>query len=346
VERSKTTLGGWLVLVAALAIGLVALSACGGGGGSKQVEMLYSAQANELDLYDLTTGAMTVLIAAEQNNVNGQACLVPGGGGRFIMAEDTDQKTGARQGWMIFTSDGQPEKKLEEPRASNEPDQIEPYGCAFDREERLFTSDIGTGGFGATDGKLIVFFPPEYQTSCLLDNTIRVAGAVAIDDDGSVLLTESVPPGRVLRFSGPYPKDAGECGTVQPAKSTFIEDPAVGTPLGIARAPNGNWYVSSVYVPTAIREYTHDGAFVRVIAEGPEIGNPAGIAVDSKGTIYYADLGLTLSTGEDGQPSIGPEDGKGTVRKISFDADGNPQPPQIMGSNFNFPDAVSVLKLP
>lgn len=336
-----------LILTAALAAALLALNSCGaGGGGSKTVQVLFSAQANELDLYDLTTGAMTILIAAEQNNVNGQACLVPGGNGQFLMAEDTDQKNGARQGWMIFSSDGRPVKKLLEPEAPNEPDQIEPYGCAFDKERRLFTSDIGTGDFGATDGKLVLFLPPDYEDACLLDIEVRTAGTIAIDDDGSVLLTESVPPGRVLRYSGPFPKNAGECGTVKPAKSTFIEDQAVGTPLGIARASNANWYISSVYVPTAIREYTHDGAFVRVIAEGAQIGNPAGIAVDSKGTIYYADLGLTVSTGDDGKASIGPEDGKGTVRKVTFDATGNPQPPVIMGSGFNFPDAVSVLPLP
>jgi len=345
VERSSGNVGALAVLSAALAIGLAALSACG-GGGSKTVEVLFSAQANELDLYDLSSDEMTVLIPAEQNNVNGQACLLPDDGGRFLMGEDTDQKNGARQGWMIFTSDGQPEKKLEEPQSAGEAEQIDPMGCAFGKDKQLFTSDIGTGDFGATDGKFMVFFPSDYDEACLLDIEVRTAGTIAIDDDGSVLLTESVPPGKVLRYSGPFPESAGECGTVKPAKSTFIEDPEVGTPLGIARAPNGGWYVSSVYVPPAIREYGHDGAFVRVIAEGDDIGNPAGIAVAEDGTIYYADLGLSLTTGDDGQPNIGPEDGKGTVRKIEFDADGNPQAPVIIGSGFDYPDAVSILTRP
>ena len=343
MERSKGNMGALaVVLTAALAIGLAGLSACGGGGGeSKTVQVLFSAQANELDLYDLTTGAMTVLIPSEQNNVNGQACLLPDDGGRFLMAEDTNQKDGARQGWMIFTSDGQPEKKLEEPESAGEAEQIEPMGCAFGKDKQLFTSDIGTGDFGATDGKFLMFFPPDYDEACLLDIEVRTAGTIAIDDDGSVLLTESVPPGKVLRYSGPFPKDAAECGTVKPAKSTFIEDPEVGTPLGIARAPNGGWYVSSVFVPPAIREYDHDGALVHVIAEGDDIGNPAGIAVADDGTIYYADLGLTVT-----ETGIGPEGGKGTVRKIEFDADGNPQAPVIIGSDLDYPDAVSILTRP
>jgi sugar lactone lactonase YvrE len=340
MKRSRRSVVTLIALTAALGVGLAALSACD-GGGSKTVEVLFSAQANELDLYDLRTDEMTVLIPAERKNVNGQACLLPDGDGKFLMGEDTGQRDGARQGWMIFSADGQPGTKIEEPEAANEPDQIEPYGCAFDKEKRLFTSDIGDTDFDSQNGKLIVFFPSDYQASCLLDTTIRVAGAVAIDEDGSVLLTESVPPGRVLRFSGPFPNDAGECDTVKPAKETFIEDPEVGTPLGIARAPGGGWYISSVFVPPAIREYDHGGTFVRVIAEGDDIGNPAGIAVAEDGTIYYADLGLTVS-----ETGIGPESGKGTVRKITFDADGDPQAPVIIGSNLDYPDAVSILERP
>ena len=340
MERSKTHPNRSLLVMAGFAVGLLVMGACGGGGG-KTIQVLFSPQNNELDLYDLTTGAMTVLIPAEQNNVNGQACLLPNGKGEFLLGEDTGQKNGARQGWMIFSSEGQPEKKLLEPESPGEAEQIEPFGCAFDKERRLFTSDIGTGDFGATDGKLVVYFPPDYQQSCLLDIEVRTAGTIAIDDDGSVLLTESVPPGRVLRYSGPFPKSARECDTVKPAKETFIEDPEVGTPLGIARAPNGGWYVSSVFVPPAIREYGHDGNFVRVIAEGDDIGNPAGIAVAPDGTIYYADLGLTVT-----ETAIGPEDGKGTVRKIEFDTDGNPQKPVTIKDGLSFPDAVSIVSQP
>jgi sugar lactone lactonase YvrE len=319
------------------------LFACGEdeGGRFGDREVLLSPQANQLDVYDLETDEKTVLIAAEDNTVNGQVCALPDGSGRFLLGEDTGQETGARQGWGIFSPEGELQDKILEPETPNEPEQVEPYGCGFDAEGRLFTSDIGDTGFDSTNGKLIVFFPPDYDSACVLDANIRVAGAIAVDDDGSVLITESVPPGRVLRFSPPFPAGEDECDSVTPEKTTFIEDPDMGTPLGIVRAPNGNWYVSSVFVPTTIREYDATGAFVRTIAEGGDIGSPAGLAVDSNGTLYYADLAIEVS-GDD----IGPADGEGTVRRIRFDENGKPLPPEVIGSGLDYPDAVAVLTLP
>jgi hypothetical protein len=201
---------------------------------------------------------------------------------------------------------------------------------------------VGAEDFTAASGKLILFFPPDYATYCTLSDTLRTTGPVAIDDDGSVLVPESVPPGDILRYSQPFPKDATTCATTPVNKSTFIKDSNMATPAGIARAPNGNWYVSSVFVPPAINEYDKTGKLVRTIATGQDIGNPEGIAVDSKGTIYYADLGLETKPGE---LIPGPARGKGTVRKITFDKDGNPQAPVTIGSGFSFPDAVSILRV-
>ncbi len=328
------------LLLSAFVLGLLSAALACGEGSSTTVEKLFGAQANELDIYDLASGEMTVLIPSERNNVNGQICAVPHTDGHFLLGEDTHQSEGARQGWGEFDAKGKLVDKFPEPEGPNEPDQIEPYGCAFDKDDRLFTSDIGDTDFGSTNGKLILFFPPDYQSSCILAADIRVAGALALDDGGSVLLTESVPPGRVLRFSAPFPKDDGECDSVKPARTTFIEDPDMGTPLGITRATNGNWYVSSVFVPPTIREYTPAGAFVRTISEGTDIGNPAGVAVDSSGTLYYADLAIVNDNG-----NIGPQSGKGTVRKVTFDSSGNPQAPVIIASGYDYPDAVAVLNI-
>ncbi len=330
------------LLLSTIAVGLIALAlACGDGNGdeSATTEKLFGAQANELKVYDLATGEHTVLIPATQNTVNGQICAVPDTDGHFLMGEDTGQEDGARQGWGEFDADGKLVAKYLEPISANEPEQIEPYGCVFDSEGRLFTSDIGDTNFDSKNGKLILFFPPDYETSCTLASDIRVAGQLALDDDGSILVTESVPPGKVLRFSAPFPEHSDECA-IQPTRETFIEDPEMGTPMGIARAANGNWFVSSVYVPTTIREYTPDGVFVRTIVEGTDVGNPAGIAVDSRGTLYYADLGIEVADG-----SIGPASGKGTVRKVEFDTAGNPQTPVILGDGFDYPDAVAILEV-
>jgi sugar lactone lactonase YvrE len=341
VERNKK-LGRRLLVAAALAGVMIALGACTSDGKKETVYVLFSAQNNELDLYDLTTGAATVFIAAEQNNVNGQACAVPNGKGQFLMGEDTKQSEGARQGWMIFSSDGKPITKLLEPSAPNEPEQIEPYGCVFDNQKRLFVSDVGQEDFEGASGKLIVFFPPDYTTYCMLSNTLRVAGNLAMDDDGSILVTETLPPGAVLRFKPPFPEDADACETTPANMEVFIQDPDVGTPSGIARAPNGNWYVSSVFVPPAINEYDQDGNLVRNIASGDDIGNPQGIAVGPDGTIFYADLGLVQEPGK----LPGPGDHTGTVRKIAFDELGRPKAPEVIASGLDYPDAVSILPKP
>ena len=335
----------WLLAIACAFVALGA--ACSGGKAAK--EQLFSPQNEELDVYDLSTGKMTVLIpgsvdgmdAGVGENVNGQVCQFPDSSGRMIMAEDHEQKQGERPGWSIFASGGSFERKIPEPQASNEPSNIEPYGCAFDTQGRLFVSDIGTEDIGGASGKLIMYFPPDYRSFCILDTTLRVAGALAVDEPGNVYVPEASPPGRVVRFSPPFPTAPAVCDQTAANKSTFIEDAAMATPLGIVPAPNGHWYVSSVFAPPTIREYDANGKFVRTIIEGSDIGNPAGLAVDSKGTIYYADLGLVAKPG--GLP--GPAQGKGTVRKVAFDASGQPGKPETMASGLDFPDAVSILKV-
>jgi sugar lactone lactonase YvrE len=330
-----------LALLALLA--LLAVSFACNDSDKELVEKLFSPQANELDVYDISQpdAPMTVLIPAERNNVNGQVCPLPDGSGNMLMGEDTGQSEGERQGWGIFNPEGELVDKIVEPETPNEPAQIEPFGCAFDSEERLFVSDVGSGNFDATDGKLIVFFPPDYEEFCLLDSELRVPGTIALDDEGAVYISETVPPGHVLRFAPPFPESADDCDSVVPERTTFIADQTLATPFGIVRAPNGNWYVSSVFLPRGIREYDTSGRLVRTIVEGETVGSPAGLAVDSAGTLYYADLAIVQREGE----LPGPAGGQGTVRRITFDAEGNPSEPEIIGEGFDYPDAVSVLKV-
>jgi outer membrane protein assembly factor BamB len=66
-------------------------------------------------------------------------------------------------------------------------------------------------------------------------------------------------------------------------------------------------------------------------------GNPQGIAVGADGSVYYADLDLVGAL-----PDIGPgEDGK--VRRIRFDEDGDPLPPEIVRDGLAFPDGVALV---
>jgi len=327
------------LLLSAIVLGLVSAAvAC--GGGSKTVEKLYSTQNEELDVYDLSTGNMTVLIPIT-GWVNGPTCVVPDGSSSILMAEDKNEEKGVHSGWGIFSSDGKFERKIPEPASpKNEPESLDPMGCAFDSQQRLFVTDVGEESFTGASGKLILFFPPDYTTYCILSDALHTAGSVAVEDSGNVIVAET-SGGDVLRFSQPFPKDSDGCDT--PADtSIFVKDPNVVTPAGIARAPNGNWYISSVFAPKAINEYDKDGAFVRTIVSGDAIGNPEGIAVDSNGTIYYADLGLVQ---DKDHPLPHPGKDKGTVRKITFDAAGKPEAPVIMGKGLNFPDGVSVIKV-
>jgi hypothetical protein len=349
---------GCLTKSRTLALAAIALFAAGGAlaiaceddgdgnGGKDSVARLFSPQGNQLDVYDLENDQSSVLIAAEQNTVNGQVCLVPDGDGKFLLGEDTGQPE-QRMGWGIFSPEGELLQKIPEPETPNEPDQPEPYGCAFTDDGLLFTSDIGSGNFGAEDGKLIVFFPDDYESFCILDSTIRTAGQIGIDDDSNVYVTESVPPGRVQRYEGPFPESAAECESVRPTKSVFIEDPELNTPLGIARGADGHWFVSSVLLPLpTIREYDENGEFVRtiIVAEmtvGDPIGNPSGLSVAADGTLYYADLGLE----EKPEPQFyGPADNAGTVRIVTFDAEGNPAAPVTIGDGLNYPDSVTVVE--
>src|SRR5690606_17616198 len=110
-------------------------------------------------------------------------------------------------------------------------------------------------------------------------------------------------------------------------RSAFIEHP---TASGLARGPNGNWFVSGVLV-SSIAEYDPSGARVRFVMDPPATGvlptpngNPQSLAFDGQGRLYYADLDLRGSLFD---PDTGPD---GKVRRIAFDAHGDPLPPEIV----------------
>jgi hypothetical protein len=118
----------------------------------------------------------------------------------------------------------------------------------------------------------------------------------------------------------------------------------VSTASAIARARNGNWFVSSVFTGE-IGEYTPGGALVRKVLTPPageplptfSTGNPFGIAVDCQGALYFADLNLVGSL-----PDVGPGP-NGKVRRITFDASGTPSAPSIVRENLAFPDGLGIV---
>jgi hypothetical protein len=132
---------------------------------------------------------------------------------------------------------------------------------------------------------------------------------------------------------------------------TFRQVLAVGehnmlSPAGLARTPTGGFYVSSV-ATGVINEYDANWGFVRTILQPPagekltsttySTGTPLGIGVAPDGTIFYADIGVIV----DPKNGFGPKDGLGHVRRITF-TDGKPNPPEIMGSNLDYPDGIGI----
>jgi len=57
--------------------------------------------------------------------------------------------------------------------------------------------------------------------------------------------------------------------------------------------------------------------------------------------VYFADIGIVATP-----KSIGPGDGTGHVRRIAFDAAGNPKAPETMDRDLAFPDGIGIYQLP
>jgi outer membrane protein assembly factor BamB len=340
-------------------------------------QLLYSTEGNRLRRIDVDTVSrpplrQDVLIrnategeagpsGGEGRDVNGMVCRLPDG--RLVMGEDTGQPA-VRPGWGLFTPDGEQVGKLAARGATAQP---EPFGCVLDGQGRLFTTEVGNPLANPGNGQLILWFPPyegypgapgtypngEYSTSyCVLADDVGAATGIAVDGDD--VLVSSPRLGAVLRFSGAWPTapDAeGGCGRTSAigsplvdegrvARSPFISHP---TASGLARGPNGNWFVSAVLL-SSIVEFSPAGAPVRTILPAPPAGplpfpngSPQSLAFDAEGNLYYADLDLR---GSPLDPSTGPN---GKVRRIRFDEEGDPLPPEIVRAGLRFPDAVSIL---
>jgi outer membrane protein assembly factor BamB len=340
-------------------------------------ELLYVTEGNRLrrlDFDTIGTGALVEDVLVESagrdpetgRDINGEICSRPDGAGGFVAGEDTGQPS-PPAGWGVFDADGTQVGKL---TATYQTAGPEPFGCAFAPDGTLFTTDVGTQGFGTANGQLVQWFPPydafpgppgaypgtdDVSTSfCKLATDLGTAGAVAVDDRNRVYVAESSGL-RVVRFSPPFPTGpdaAGGCGgtdaTGAPVADAVQREVLITasdgmlTFSGLAFAPNGNLYAASV-LTGGIAEYDLDGNLVRFLVEpsGTTLptptGNPQGIAVSADGTVYYADLDL-VGTLPDVRP--GPN---GKVRRIRFDEAGDPRPPQIVRQALAFPDGVAVL---
>jgi hypothetical protein len=300
-------------------------------------------------------------------DINAQICFFPDGSKRFIAGEDTGQPN-PPQGWGIFQLKGDTVGKLSAkkvgkltPTYQPSNDNAENYGCGFLSDGRVLTTDIGNQASGPEDGQLIVWFPPFNTTKvryCKIDVGIATAGGIYVDSKNRVYVPSARPPtSGVLRYSGPFPTSdtaKGGCGakdaTGAPMAPSVKKEQFIGlgnglaAPIAIVRAPKNNFYVSSV-ISGVINEYDANGGFVRTILQPPagetlgettfSTGTPLGLGVGPDGTLYYADIGITITS-----EGIGPGP-EGTVRRIRF-VNGQPQPPETMGGGLAFPDGIGV----
>jgi hypothetical protein len=353
----------------------LALLLLGAPAGVAAGELLYFAEGNRLHRIDLASVDAPPLRheifipsakddPATGRDINGMICPLADGSGRFVASEDTGQPA-TPGGWALLGPDGRQLGKL---TASAFSQLTEPYGCAFDAEGRLFTSEVGDPGFLPANGQLLLWFPPfsgfpgppgaypdtaEVSSNfCKLATDIGTAGGVAVDARGRVYVASS-NRGAIRRFSPPFPTGpdaAGGCGARDalgsPRADAVQEETlvrALATFSGLALSPRGTLYAASV-LTGRIEEYDLDGRHLRSVMTSPSWlpphpwGTPQGLAVDSRGTLYYADLDL-VRTGWFGIDT-GPD---GKIWRIRFDAAGDPQTPEVLVDGLAFPDGLGVL---
>lgn len=213
--------------IVAVAVAVTPASAVEQDGGHPG--FLLNAQANQLDMYDLSAPhpalARTTPVHAHHhdpesapgedpvgrgNDVNGQICRLRQADGsvRYVMGEDSDQAAlpaGVGQGWGLFEARGERQgpwtmtDKLVAPfRVHDNDHQPETTGCAISADgSMLFLVDLGVGAFDVPGvGSLFAYHRDangDFSSSspvCVLADDLTTAGYIATHDDGSVLVPE------------------------------------------------------------------------------------------------------------------------------------------------------------
>jgi len=345
--------------------------------------ILFGAQGNHLEAYATEPVAPDTFVTqrvitghdgvpAETSSptgtdINAQICFFPDHPGWFIAGEDTNQPD-PPPGWGIFQLDGTEVSELSArqigkltPTYQSSEDNQENYGCGFLSGERLVTTDVGNQAQGDGDGQLIVWFAPFDSRDvkyCKLDIGLATAQSILVGPDDTLYVASA--RGDVYKYVGPFPTGpdaAGGCAKLdvtgapmadQVNKSTFIAKGQNGldTPAGLAWAPDGGLYVSSVFTGV-INQYDRVGAFVRnILKPAPDdtlsttsykTGTPLGIVSGPDGTIYYADINIVVEPGE----LPGPGRQTGSVRRIRI-VNGEPQAPETIRQGLAFPDGLGV----
>lgn len=312
-------------------------------------------------------------------DINGQICTFRRGGKQYLVSGEDTFQPDPPAGWGIFelAGDRVGDLKLTRrvarlvPTYQETPDEPDNYGCGVLSDGRIVTTDIGNEAGGPANGQLIIWFP-KYQgeavSFCKLDLHLATGQGIYVDDHDNVYLNSprsaaevDATSAGVFKYSPPFPTSAdanGGCGRLDNLGSPLADaihkervlsagDHGLSTPSGIAGGPNGHFYVASVISGT-INEYDEEWQYVRTVlkpAAGERIsttktystGTPLGITLDEDGTLYYADIGIIIRPG-----GPGPGGHLGTLRRITFNEDGSPNPPETIADNLQFPDGVGL----
>lgn len=308
-----------------------------GCGSASATEVVLSAHGQQLGELDLQSGAETIVVPPTRGMPIGQVCALRDGSGRYVVG---DERNAPVPGWSIFSPDGTFLATVPLGAPGDGQPAGTPAGCAVDASGRLFGSAVITPG--GADGQLWVFFPPEYQSGCLLDAGLRHPGPLGryVDDAyDAVYVVEAVPGGSVFRFDGPFPSNASECPAVHPEKGLIFGCDEDCAPTAIAQGPSGHWFVARAGVANSSRseitEYDESGLSVRTLVPGGSGGDPVGLAFDANGALYYADRGLDATTRQ-------PIPGRGTLRKLDLSV-GEAPAPELMARGLTAPSGIGIV---
>ena len=330
----------------------------------KTHQVVLVAQDEALMAYDIDHQKMYTFMRGGEDQfshwVNGPPCFIPGDRqGRFLEADDDPFETwtapngktengDANAFFGLFTKTGVRDHSSDygdDGRVGAEVPMQDPAGCAFDAHGNFFGVDVGFNHAPLMgDGQLVEFFAPDYKTWCVLDKSLSQPGMVAFDDQGGLLVPEA-GFGQILRYSN-FPSDAGHCGGSQRSIWMLSAAMGIGTPIGIVRAPDGGWAVSSVLVLPAIYHVTVVGGQPimdgLIAAPGPNTGTPFGLGYDKLGNLYWADLGVRPFPLDGTDPTDPIDSAPNQSGFAMVKAGGLPIATRI-ASNWQFADGVTVV---